>query len=68
MVLATALGWGNAASIALAVALAFSFGYALTIRPVLRVGVPVRRALRLAGASDTPPPTGCSGGASWSAS
>jgi hypothetical protein len=53
MVLATALGWGNAASIAVSVALAFFFGYALTIRPVLRAGVPVRRALRLAGASDT---------------
>jgi hypothetical protein len=53
MVLATALGWGNAASVALAVALAFFFGYALTIRPVLRAGVPVRRALRLAWASDT---------------
>jgi hypothetical protein len=53
MVLATALGWGNAASIAVSVALAFFFGYALTIQPVLRAGVPVRRALRLAGASDT---------------
>jgi hypothetical protein len=53
MVLATALGWGNAASVAVSVALAFFFGYALTIRPVLRAGVPVRRALRLAGASDT---------------
>ena len=53
MVLATALGWGNAASIAVSVVLAFFFGYALTIRPVLRAGVPVRRALRLAAASDT---------------
>jgi hypothetical protein len=53
MVLATALGWGNAASVAVSVALAFFFGYALTIQPVLRAGVPVRRALRLAGASDT---------------
>jgi hypothetical protein len=53
MVLATALGWGNAASVAVSVALAFFFGYALTIRPVLRAGVPLRRALRLAGASDT---------------
>lgn len=53
MVLATALGWGNAASIAVSVALAFFFGYALTIQPVLRARVPVRRALRLAGASDT---------------
>ena len=53
MVLATALGWGNAVSIAVSVVLAFFFGYALTIRPVLRAGVPMRRALRLAGASDT---------------
>lgn len=53
MVLAAALGWGSAASIAVSVALAFFFGYALTIQPVLRAGVPVRRALRLAGASDT---------------
>jgi Domain of unknown function (DUF4396) len=53
MVLATALGWGNVASIAVSIVLAFVFGYALTIRPVLRAGVPLRRALRLAGASDT---------------
>jgi hypothetical protein len=53
MVLATALGWGNAASIALAVALAFLFGYSLTLRPILRAGIPARRAARLALASDT---------------
>jgi hypothetical protein len=53
MVLATAFGWGNAASIAAAVALAFLFGYALTIRPVLRAGVGFRRALGVAFASDT---------------
>jgi Domain of unknown function (DUF4396) len=53
MVLSTALGWGNATSIAVSIVLAFFFGYALTIRPVLRAGVPPRRALRLAGASDT---------------
>ena len=53
MVIATALGWGNAASIALAIALAFLFGYALTVGPVLRAGVPFRRALPLAFASDT---------------
>jgi hypothetical protein len=53
MAIATALGWGNAASIALAVALAFVFGYALTLTPVLRAGVPLRRALGLAFASDT---------------
>jgi hypothetical protein len=53
MVIATALGWGNLASIALAVALAFLFGYALTLGPVLRADVPLRRALPLAFASDT---------------
>ena len=35
MVLATALGWGDAASIAVSVLLAFFFGYSLTIGPVL---------------------------------
>ena len=53
MVIAAALGFGNAASIAISVLLAFGFGYALTLRPVLRAGVPPRRALRLAIASDT---------------
>lgn len=53
MVLATALDWGNVASIAVSVALAFLFGYALTIRPVLRAGVAFRRALGVAFAGDT---------------
>lgn len=53
MVVATALGWGNAASIAVSVVLAFFFGYGLTIRPVLGAGVPFRRAARIAVASDT---------------
>jgi uncharacterized membrane protein len=53
MVLATWWGWGNAASIALAIVLAFFFGYSLTLIPVLRAGVPLRRALPIAFASDT---------------
>jgi uncharacterized membrane protein YbjE (DUF340 family) len=53
MVIATALGWGNLASIVLAIALAFVFGYALTLGPVLRADVPLKRALPLAFASDT---------------
>jgi putative flippase GtrA len=53
MVIATALGWGNVASIAISIVLAFFFGYALTVGPVLRAGVPPRRALSLAFASDT---------------
>ncbi len=53
MIIATALGWGNAASIAISVALAFPFGYSLTLGPVLRANVPFRRAVGLAFASDT---------------
>jgi hypothetical protein len=53
MVLAAALGWGNAGSIGVSVVLAFLFGYGLTLRPVLAAGVTLRRALRLAAASDT---------------
>ena len=53
MVIATALGFGNASSIAISVVLAFFFGYSLTLGPVIRAGVPVRRALGLAFASDT---------------
>ncbi len=53
MVLATAFGWSNTASILVSVALAFFFGYALTLGPVIRAGVVFRRAARLAVASDT---------------
>lgn len=53
MVLATAFGWGNALSIAVSVVLAFVFGYSLTLGPVVRAGVPLRRAAGLAPASDT---------------
>ncbi len=53
MIIATALGWGNAASVAISVALAFVFGYSLTLGPVLRANVPLRRAAGLTLASDT---------------
>jgi len=53
MVVATAAAWGNASSIAVSVVLAFFFGYSLTLRPVLGAGVPLRRALTVAFASDT---------------
>jgi hypothetical protein len=52
MVIGTAFDWGNAATIALAVVLAFFFGYALTLIPLLRA-VGVRSALSLALAADT---------------
>ena len=53
LALATALGWGDAASIAASIALAFVFGYSLTMLPLLRAGLSPRRALPLAFASDT---------------
>ena len=53
MVLATWWGWGDAASIALAVALAFFFGYLLTFVGVRRSGLGVRQAIRVALAADT---------------
>jgi hypothetical protein len=53
MVIGTSLAWGNGATIALSVALAFFFGYALTIRPLLKVGLTLPAAARLALAADT---------------
>jgi hypothetical protein len=53
MVIGTALGWGNFATIALAVVLAFFFGYSLTMIPLLRSGLALAAVLPLAFASDT---------------
>jgi hypothetical protein len=53
MVIGTALGWGDAASIALAVGLAFFFGYALTSLPLLRAGLPLGAIVPIALAADT---------------
>ena len=53
LVLGTVLGWGNTLSIIVATVLAFFFGYALTLRPLLAGGVGLRAALGLAFASDT---------------
>ena len=53
MVIGTALGWGNVATIALAVVLAFFFGYSLTLIPLLRSGLALATTLPLAFASDT---------------
>ena len=52
MVMATAVTLGNAASIGLSIALAFLFGYGLTMRSLVGA-VGARRAIRLAFASDT---------------
>jgi Domain of unknown function (DUF4396) len=53
MVIGTALGLSNIVTIVLAFVLAFFFGYALTIRGVLRAGVGWASAVRLALAADT---------------
>ena len=53
MALATWWGWGNAASIALAVVLAFFFGYLLTFTSVKRTGMTTGSAVRVALAADT---------------
>ncbi len=53
MVIGTALGWSNVATIVLAVALAFLFGYSLTMLPLLRSGMALAAVLPLALASDT---------------
>jgi len=53
LVIATALGWSDLPSIALAVTLAFIFGYAFTVTPVMRAGLTLRQALRVALIADT---------------
>jgi Domain of unknown function (DUF4396) len=53
IVIGTALGWSTVATIALAIVLAFFFGYGLTMLPLLRSGMALGAALPLAFASDT---------------
>jgi hypothetical protein len=53
LVIGTALGWATGPTIALAVGLAFFFGYAFTMVPLLRAGMVFGSVLRLALASDT---------------
>ncbi len=53
VVIGTALGWHNLATVLLAIALAFVFGYAFTMWSVLRSGLSFRRALGVALAADT---------------
>jgi hypothetical protein len=53
LVIGTILGWSTFATIALAVVLAFFFGYLLTMLPLLRSGLALATVLPLAFASDT---------------
>ncbi|MFF3325165.1 DUF4396 domain-containing protein [Streptomyces sp. NPDC002889] len=53
MVIGTALSWGNTPTMILAIALAFLFGYSFTLYAVIRTGVSVKAAIRVALAADT---------------
>ena len=53
MIVGMSLGWDTWSTIALSVALAFFFGYGLTLIPLMRSGMAVGSALLLAFASDT---------------
>ena len=53
IVIGTALGWSNVATIGLAIVLAFFFGYGLTMLPLVRSGMAFGAVLPLAFASDT---------------
>ena len=53
MIIGTALGWGDFQTIALAVVLAFFFGYSLTLIPLLRSGITLAAAIPVALAADT---------------
>ena len=53
MFIGTALGWGNLATIVLAVGLAYVFGFALTSLPLLRAGLTFGAIVPIALAADT---------------
>lgn len=53
MVIGTTAGFPTAGTVALSVALAFFFGYALTLRGVLKAGIGFAAAVKLALAADT---------------
>jgi len=53
LAIGTALGWATGQTILLAVGLAFLFGYALTMLPLLRSGIAVGAAVGVALAADT---------------
>lgn len=53
MVIGTALGWPNPPTMVLAIGLAFLFGYSFTLFAVLRAGLGLAAAIRIALAADT---------------
>ena len=53
LAIGTTFGLGDGVTVALAVTLAFAFGYAFTTRRVVRSGLPLRAAIRIAFVADT---------------
>jgi hypothetical protein len=53
LIIGASLGWSNGATIALAVVLAFTFGYGMTSLPLFRHGLPLRQIVKIALAADT---------------
>ncbi|MEU0287751.1 DUF4396 domain-containing protein [Streptomyces sp. NPDC052492] len=53
MVIGTSLMWGNVPTMVLAISLAFVFGYSFTLFAVVRAGVSLRAAVKIALAADT---------------
>jgi hypothetical protein len=53
MAIATGLGWGNLGQIALAVGLAYAFGFSLTAMPLVRAGLSAGVVVSTALAADT---------------
>lgn len=53
MVIGTALGWSELATVALAIGLAFIFGYAFSTLPLIRAGLALGVALKTVLAADT---------------
>ncbi|WP_436839825.1 DUF4396 domain-containing protein [Streptomyces albogriseolus] len=53
MVIGTSLMWGNVPTMALAIGLAFVFGYSFTLFAVVRAGVSPKAAVKIALAADT---------------
>lgn len=53
MAIGTALVWGNVPTMVLAIAMAFLFGYSFTLYAVLRAGLSLKAAVRVALLADT---------------
>lgn len=53
VIIGTALGWSDAATIALAIGLAFFFGYSFTSWPLLRAGMALSAVIPIALTADT---------------